>query len=50
MRALMAASDASVMVCQCEEVTREALLAVRQPAYLGPPPPALAARSLGRLL
>jgi thioredoxin reductase len=50
MRALMAASDASVMVCQCEEVTREALLAVRQPAYLGPPPPALAARDLGRLL
>jgi thioredoxin reductase len=50
MRALMAAGDASVVVCQCEEVTREALLAVRQPAYLGPPPPASAARDLGRLL
>jgi thioredoxin reductase len=49
-RALMATTDASVIVCQCEEVTREALLAVRQPAYLGPPPPALAARDLGRLL
>jgi len=50
MRALMAANDASVTVCQCEEVTREALLAVRQPTYLGSPPPALAARDLGRLL
>jgi thioredoxin reductase len=50
MRALMAASDPSVIVCQCEEVTREALLAVRQPAYLGPPPAALAARDLVRLL
>jgi thioredoxin reductase len=50
MRALMAAADGSVVVCQCEEVTREALLAVRQPGYLGPPPPALAARDLGRLL
>jgi thioredoxin reductase len=49
-RALMATSDPSVIVCQCEEVTREALLAVRQPTYLGPPPPALAARDLGRLL
>ncbi|MDB5483532.1 MAG: FAD-dependent pyridine nucleotide-disulfide oxidoreductase, partial [Caulobacteraceae bacterium] len=48
--ALMATSDASVIVCQCEEVTREALLEVRQPAYLGAPPPALAARDLGRLL
>ena len=50
MRALMAVTAPSVIVCQCEEVTREALLAVRQPAYLGPPPPALAARDLGRLL
>jgi len=50
MRALMATTDPSVIVCQCEEVTRGALLAVRQPAYLGLPPPALAARDLGRLL
>jgi thioredoxin reductase len=50
MRALMATTDPSVVVCQCEEVTREALLAVRQPDYLGPPPPALAPRDLGRLL
>jgi thioredoxin reductase len=49
-RALMAATDASVIVCQCEEVSREALLAVRQPAYLGPPSPALSSRDLGRLL
>jgi len=50
MRALMATTEPSVIVCQCEEVTREALLAVRQPVYLGPAPPALAARDLGRLL
>jgi thioredoxin reductase len=35
MRALMAAGDPSVIVCQCEDVTREALLGVKQPAYLG---------------
>jgi hypothetical protein len=50
MRALMATSDAAVIVCQCEEVSREALLAMRQPAYLGPPSAAMAARGLGRLL
>ena len=50
MRALMATSEAETVVCQCEEVSREALLAVRQPTYLGPPSPALAARDLGRLL
>ena len=50
MRALMATSAASVIICQCEAVTREVLLAVRQPAYLGPPSPAMAQRDLGRLL
>jgi thioredoxin reductase len=50
MRTLMAVTDPSVIVCQCEEVTRDALLAVRQPSYLGPPPTAQAARDLGRLL
>ena len=50
MRALMAITDDSVVVCQCEDVTREALLAVRQPSYLGPPSPAMAARDLGQLL
>jgi hypothetical protein len=49
-RTLMSAGDDRVMVCQCEEVTREALLAVRQPAYLGPPPPGMVARDLGRML
>ena len=39
-----------MVVCQCEAVTREALLAVRPPAYLGPPSPAQAARDLPRLL
>jgi len=50
MRALMATSEPEVVVCQCEEVSREALLAVRQPTYLGEPSPSLAARDLGRLL
>jgi len=50
MRALMAVNDPSVIICQCEAVTRDALLAVRQPAYLGPPSPGMAARDLGRLL
>ena len=50
MRALMAANDADVIICQCEEVTREALLAVRQPTYLGPPSDGMARRDLGRLL
>ncbi len=50
MRALMATTDETVIVCQCEEVTREALLAVRQPAYLGPPSAGMAAHDLGRLL
>jgi len=50
MRALMAVNDASVFVCQCEEVSREALLAVSQPTYLGPPSAPLAGRDLKRLL
>jgi hypothetical protein len=49
-RALMAAGDAGVIICQCEEVTREALLAVRQPTYIGPPSDGMAARDIGRLL
>jgi thioredoxin reductase len=50
MRALMANNDPSVIVCQCEEVTFDALLAVRQPTYLGPPSPGMERRDLGRLL
>jgi thioredoxin reductase len=50
MRALMAANDASVVICQCEEVSREALLAVRQPGYLGPPSEGMARRDIGDLL
>lgn len=49
MRALIAAGDPSVIVCQCEEVTREALVAVRQPAYLGPPSNKMAERSVATL-
>jgi thioredoxin reductase len=50
MRALMAAGPDDVVICQCEAVTREALLGVRQPAYLGAPPPAMARRDLASLL
>ncbi|QUD87892.1 FAD-dependent oxidoreductase [Phenylobacterium montanum] len=49
MRALIAAGDPSVIVCQCEEVSREALLAVRQPAYLGPPSNKMADRDIATL-
>ena len=50
MRALMATGTSSVVVCQCEEVSREALLAVRQPTYLGPPSPGMRGRELSGLL
>ena len=50
MRALMAANPPATIICQCEDVTREALLAVRPPAYLGPPSPAQARRDLGQLI
>lgn len=50
MRALMAEDLSDVVICQCEEVSFEALLAVRPPAYLGAPPPAQAARDLAHLL
>ena len=49
MAALLAAGDASVIACQCEEVTRAALLGVEHPTYLGPIPPAMAARDLASL-
>jgi hypothetical protein len=50
MRTLMAANPASTVICQCEDVSREALLAVRPPSYLGAPSPAQARRDLTRLL
>ena len=49
-RALAAVGGDAVVICQCEEVTRAALLAVRQPTYLGPPSDGMAARDLGGLL
>jgi thioredoxin reductase len=48
-RALLRQGDGSVIICQCEEVTREALLAVRQPAYLGPPSNKMGARDIHSL-
>jgi hypothetical protein len=49
MRALLAQGDDEVIVCQCEGVTRGALLAVRQPTYLGPPSSGMARRDLSSL-
>jgi hypothetical protein len=42
----MAASDPSLVVCQCEAVTQAALLGVKQPTYLGPDSPGMAKRDL----
>jgi thioredoxin reductase len=49
MAALLTAGDPSIVVCQCEEVDRAALLGVKHPTYLGPIPPGMAARDLARL-
>jgi thioredoxin reductase len=49
MKALLALSSPDVELCQCEAVSRAALLSVRPPAYLGPPPEALRRRSLQTL-
>ena len=49
MRALMALGDPSVIVCQCEEVSRGALLGVKHPAYLGPISEGMARRDLATL-
>ena len=50
MRALLSVGDGSIIVCQCEDVSREALLAVRQPTYLGPPTDGSRRRDLSGLL
>jgi thioredoxin reductase len=42
--------DPSLIVCQCEAVTRGDLLEMRAPGYLGPPTAAAMARDLGALL
>jgi hypothetical protein len=47
-RTLMA--DPDVVICQCEDVTRADLTAVKPPSYLGPPSPAQARRDLASLL
>jgi len=49
MRALIGVGEPSVLVCQCEEVSRSALIGVEQPAYLGPLSDALRRRSLNTL-
>ncbi len=49
-RVLMASTEDSVILCQCEAVSRASLLGVRPPDYLGPPSASMAARDLGRLL
>ena len=49
MRALVATSPDTTLVCQCEEVSRADLIGVQPPGYL-PRPEKLGARSLGTLL
>jgi NADPH-dependent 2,4-dienoyl-CoA reductase/sulfur reductase-like enzyme len=49
MRALLAVGDPSIIVCQCEEVSRGALLGVQQPTYLGPISEGMAKRDLAVL-
>jgi NADPH-dependent 2,4-dienoyl-CoA reductase/sulfur reductase-like enzyme len=48
--ALTRAADPSLIVCQCEAVTRADLLEVRAPRYLGEPTAAAKARDLGSLI
>ena len=49
MRALTETAEPDLIVCQCEAVSRAALLEVRQPAYLGPPSEGMARRRLSDL-
>jgi thioredoxin reductase len=49
-RALVRMSEASVVVCQCEGVTRTDLLEVRAPRYLGPPTLQAKTRDIGTML
>ena len=49
-RALTGQADPSLVVCQCEAVTRGDLLEVRAPRYLGEPTAAAGARDLGSLI
>jgi thioredoxin reductase len=48
--ALTRQADPSIIVCQCEAVTRGDLLEVRAPRYLGEPTAAATARDLGSLI
>jgi thioredoxin reductase len=48
--ALTLQADPSMIVCQCEGVTRGDLLEVRAPRYLGDPTPAARTRDLGSLI
>lgn len=50
MRALLATGGADAPACLCEEVTRADVFALNPPRYLGPPPPAMAARDYAALL
>jgi hypothetical protein len=49
MAALLKVGDDSIVVCQCEEVTRGDLTAVRQPRYLGAPSEVAAKRDINSL-
>jgi thioredoxin reductase len=49
MRALVSTGGTQVPACLCEEVTRQDLVGVQPPRYLGPPPNAMARRNLATL-
>jgi thioredoxin reductase len=49
LRATLAAGGSDILACQCEEVTRDELVGVQPPRYLGPRSAPMRARSVGTL-
>jgi thioredoxin reductase len=49
LRATLATGGWDILACQCEEVTREELVGVQPPRYLGPASAPMRARTLGTL-
>jgi thioredoxin reductase len=49
LRATLAAGGSDILACQCEEVSRDELVGVQPPRYLGPRSAPMQARSIGTL-
>jgi NADPH-dependent 2,4-dienoyl-CoA reductase/sulfur reductase-like enzyme len=49
LRATLAAGGSDILACQCEEVSRDELVGVQPPRYLGPRSAPMQARSVGTL-